>query len=128
MNPLLLTDVLLAQSTDQNGFIFKVLIILLSVFAAEKVLGSDVQTGGLLNTLLLAVILVVLNETIGRLLNFITAPFNWITFGLVSLFVNAFVIRIADGLFSKFKLKSFWTAFWMAVIISIVTVIVNKIW
>jgi len=128
MNHLLLTDVLLAESTDQNGFIFKVVIILLSVFAAEKVLGSDVQTGSLLNTLLLAVVLVILNETIGNILNFITAPFNWITFGLVSLFVNALIIRIADSLFSKFKLKSFWTAFWMAIIISVVTMIVNKIW
>jgi putative membrane protein len=128
MNHLLLTDVLFAETTDENGFLFKVLIILLSVFAAEKVMGKDVQTGGLLNTFLLAIVIVILNQTLGAVLNFVTAPFNWITLGLVSLLVNALIIRIADSLFSKFKLKSFWTAFWMAVIISIVTMIVNKIW
>lgn len=128
MNHLLLTDVLFAESPAENGFLFKVLIILLSVFAAEKVMGKDVQTGGLLNTFLLAIVIVILNQTLGAVLNFVTAPFNWITLGFVSLLVNALIIRIADSLFSKFKLKSFWTAFWMAVIISIVTMIVNKIW
>lgn len=128
MNNLLLTDVLLAEGSDTNSFFFKVFIIILSVFAAEKIMGSSVRTGGLFNTLILAIVIVILNQTLGYLLHFITAPFNWITLGFVSLLVNAFIIRIADSLFSKFKLKSFWTAFWMAVIISIVTMIVNKIW
>ncbi len=128
MNYLLLTDVLFAEGSDTNTFFFKVFIIILSVFAAEKIMGNDVQSGGLLNTLILAVVIVILNETLGYFLHFITAPFNWISFGLVSLLVNALILKIADGLFSKFKLKSFWTAFWMAVIISVVTMVVNKIW
>lgn len=128
MNNLLLTDVLLAESPEGSGFLFQVFIILLSVFAAEKVMGRDIQTGGLVNTLLLAVVIVILNQTLGSVLHFVTTPFNFITLGFVSLLVNAFIIKIADGLFAKFKLKSFWTAFWMAVIISIVTTIVNWIW
>lgn len=123
MESLFLNEV--AFAAGNGGFLSQVFVMMLGVFAAAYLLKGDVKTGGILNVFILAIVIVILNKTIGAILDFLTLPFNIITLGVVSFLVDAFIIRLAEQFLSKFKLKSFWTAVGMAVIIALVTVLVE---
>lgn len=123
METFLLTDVALAAGN--GGFFSQVFVIMLGVFAAAYILKSDVQTGSIWNVFILAIVIMILNKTIGALLHFFAYPFEVVSLGVVSFLVDALVIRLAELFLSKFRLKSFWTAVMMAVIIALVTVVVE---
>lgn len=66
-----------------------------------------------------AAILGFLNSTIGALLKFLSLPLNCLTFGLVSLVINAAMLEIAGNLNFGFQVGSFWAALVGSVFISI---------
>jgi putative membrane protein len=123
MDIFLLNDI--ALSAGNGGLFSQVFVLMLGVFAAAYFLKSDVQTGSIGNVFILALVIIILNKTLGAFLNFFAHPFNIISLGFVSFLVDALIIRLAERFLSKFRLKSFWTAVWMAVIISMVTVVVE---
>lgn len=125
MKIFLLTDVALAAGN--GGFLSQVFVMMLGVFAAAYVLKGDIKTGGIGNVFILAAVLIILNKTIGAILHTLAYPFEKISLGVVSFLVDALIIRLAEYFLSKFRLKSFWTAVFMAVIIAIVTVVVEWI-
>ena len=76
--------------------------------------------------ILLALVIGILNATIGMLLRF---PLNLLTLFflefLVKLIVTAIVIKITDKFFSGFEVKNFTTALILAVIMSIASSLLN---
>lgn len=123
MNELFLDNVMLASGN--GSFISQVFAMMLGVFAAAYFLKGQIQTGGLWNVFLLAVIIIILNKTIGAILQTLATPFNYVTFGVVSFVVDALIIQMAGWFLSKFRVKSFMTAILMAVIIAIVSAVVE---
>jgi putative membrane protein len=65
----------------------------------------------------MGILLWLVNLIIKPLLLVITLPLNIITFGLMSLFVNTWTIRIADRLAKGFSYPNFGTAFVTALIL-----------
>jgi putative membrane protein len=67
-----------------------------------------------------AIVIALLNATIGAILRF---PLNLVTLFLLSfivrLVVTAFMIMLADRIFTGFKVDSFGTAFIMAIILAL---------
>jgi putative membrane protein len=114
-----------ALAAGNGGFFTQVFVMMLGVFAAAYVLKSDVKTGSIGNVFILAIVLIILNKTIGAILHTLAYPFEVVSLGVVSFLVDALIIQLAAYFFTKFRLKSFWTAVWMAVIISLVTVVVE---
>lgn len=60
------------------------------------------------------------NLFIKPLLLLITLPLNIITFGLMGLIVNTWTLRIAAGLTKGFSFPNFWSAFFTALMLSLV--------
>lgn len=123
MQELLLNNVALASGN--GGFLSQVFVMMLGVFAAAYFLKGQVQTGGLWNVFILAVVIIILNKTIGGILDTLATPFNFVTFGLASFVVDALIIKLAEFFLSKFRVQSFITAILMSVIIALVTVAVE---
>lgn len=113
----------IALASSNGSLLSQVFVMMLGVFAAAYLLKNDVQTGSVWNVFILAVIIIILNKTIGAIIDWLATPITFLTLGLFSFVVDALVIKIADSFLSKFKVKSFGTAVFMAVIISIVTVV-----
>lgn len=114
-----------ALASGNGGFLSQVIVIMLGVFAAAYFLKGDVQTGSILNTFILSVVIVILNKTLGVILNFFATPINFISLGFFSFIIDAFIIQLASRFLSKFSIKSFGTAVLMAIIIAVVTVVVE---
>jgi putative membrane protein len=68
----------------------------------------------------------IVNAIIGTILRIITFPLTLLTLGLFSILVNAFLLQITDAITSNLTIDEFfWTAIWAAIIMSIVSVILD---
>ena len=96
-------------------------------FTAWVLNGMDI-TGGFWAYVWVALIFGIVNAIIGTILRLLTLPFNIITLGIVSLFVTAVLLSITDALTSHLTIDDFfWTAIWAALVLGIVTVILDLV-
>lgn len=83
-------------------------------------------TGGAGNYLWLALLFGVVNALIGTILRILTLPLTILTLGLFSIVVNAIVLEITDALSDSLSIDSFfWTAILAALVLSIVSVLLE---
>lgn len=111
-----------------GGFLIRMLVIAgISLFSAKFLEGVHIKD--FTTSLMLALVLSILNATIGWLLSILAVPINFITFGLFSgllaLFINAFIIQLADKLLSGFRVNNIWWALAFALILSVITGLFN---
>ncbi len=111
-----------------GGFLIRLFVIAgISLFAAKFLKGIYIKN--FTTSLVLALVLSILNATIGWLLSVLVVPINFLTFGLFSgllaLFINAIIIQFADKLLSGFSVNSIWWALAFALILSVITGLLN---
>jgi len=80
-----------------------------------------------LTALWVAVLLALINATLGWILRFVTTPLNWLTLGLVHFIINVLMILLVDKIVRGFHIRSFWWAVLFAILISIITTVLNWI-
>ncbi|MCU7549118.1 phage holin family protein [Chitinophagaceae bacterium LB-8] len=101
------------------GFILELLFNAFVLLMLSRII-SSVHVKDYGTAVGVALVIAILNATIGAILRF---PLNLFTLFLLSflirLFVTAIMIKIADAFFSGFEVKSFTTAFIMAVILAL---------
>lgn len=77
---------------------------------------------------LIAVIIIgLLNATIGLLLKIVTFPLGILTLGLFFLIINAFVLHLASGFSSGFRVVGFAAAFWGALALAVLHMIFRAV-
>jgi putative membrane protein len=113
----------LDASVNQAGlgigsWIIHILINAVVLMAAAYIL-SGVTISDFTRAIILAVILAILNSTLGAVLDFVSTPLRWLTLGLFSLVVDAVVLKIADYFMKGFSIKSFGWALILALVLAI---------
>ncbi|MEJ5311313.1 MAG: phage holin family protein [Anaerolineae bacterium] len=99
--------------------------------AAWAVAGIRVDDGGgWVVYAVMAVVLGLVNAFVRPLLKLLTCPLILLTLGLFTLVLNALTLLlsawVANNLFNVgFYIDGFWSAFWGALIVSIVSVVLN---
>lgn len=79
-------------------------------------------------TLLLVVLLLsFFNALLKPILVLFTLPFIILTFGLGLWLINALMFILVSKILDGFKVESFWSALWGALIVSIVSLFVNAV-
>ncbi len=74
---------------------------------------------GLGTALIAAVVIGLVNSTIGALLKFVTFPLTILTFGLFWLLINALMLKLASLFVPGFEVRGLWPAFWGGLILSL---------
>ncbi len=97
----------------------KILLNALALFAAAFLLRPNVQVKDFGRALILAIVLALLNGTIGAFLKFISLPLTILTLGLFSFVINALMIVVADYFMKGFQVRGFWWALVLAVLLSV---------
>jgi len=82
---------------------------------------------GFIAALIAALVIGLINATLGLFLKIITIPITIVTFGVFLLIINAFILKIASSLLNGFSVSSFWAAFFGAVVLAIINVVLNKL-
>ena len=94
------------------------LMLVPEVVSAMRV---DSYSAALLSALLLGLV----NALIRPLLILITLPITLLTLGLFALVINALLFWMVGSLVGGFHVPDFWTAFWGAVVYSVLTALVG---
>ncbi len=107
-----------------STFLRDSLILFLGVLAASYLL-DGIQYESTPTLILVAIVLALLNMIIKPILVLFTLPFVIFTLGLGVLLINAVLLYFAGALVPGFEVLSFGTAFWGALIISLISIMVN---
>lgn len=96
--------------------------ILLSAiaFVVGAKLMNSVEVKDFKSAILVAIVMALLNGTIGAVVNFLGTPINWLTLGLFGFIVSAILILIASKVLGGFHVRNFWSALVLAFIVSLV--------
>jgi putative membrane protein len=86
---------------------------------------------GYLTAIIVAVVLAIVNSTIGPFLKILTLPLNILTLGLVSLIINILMVLLVAEVVPGFAISGFWIALIFAVVLALVNMALwvwNKVW
>src|ERR1700686_311039 len=101
-------------------FVFRWMVTAFAVFVAAPIVGIDY--GGSLGCLLGASLLLgIINSFIRPVLLLLSLPLILVTLGVFILIINALMLEVVGAIVPCFEVPSFWSAFFGAIIISIVS-------
>jgi len=86
-----------------------------------------IQVRGLGTALIAAIVIGLVNATLGFILKILTFPLTLLTFGLFLLVINALMLQLASYLVPGFFVSGFWSAFFGAIVLSIVSMILHSL-
>jgi putative membrane protein len=92
---------------------------------SSLVSGFEVQ--GLGSALGAALVIGLLNATVGVVLKVITFPISILTLGIFLLVINGLMIMLASAVVRGFHVRSFGAAFWGAVVLALLGMLIRAI-
>jgi putative membrane protein len=104
--------------------IITILANAVAVWAGAQFL-RGVQVTDFPRALIIGLVIALLNASIGSFLDWISTPVRWITLGLFSLVVDAIILLIADYFLKGLKIKDFWWALALAIVVAVINSIVH---
>jgi putative membrane protein len=101
------------------------------LYAVALMLVSKVVPGfhvaGLWPALIASLVIGLLNATLGLLLKIITFPISILTLGLFLLVINGLMILLASSIVRGFHVNGFVPAFWGAVVLALLGMLIKAI-
>ena len=85
------------------------------------------HVSGLLPALIAAVVIGLLNATLGLFLKIITIPFSILTLGIFLLVINGIMILLASAIVPGFHVTGFGPAFWGAIVLALLGMLIRAV-
>src|SRR5262245_51597956 len=95
------------------------------MIVAHVIRGFDVTSFG--TALIAAIVIGLVNATVGLLLKIVTFPLTLITLGIFWFVINALMLELAATLVSGFTIEGFVPAFFGAIVLSLVNVFLKTV-
>jgi len=109
--------------------ILRILINAAALWAAVHFVSGIQFTGSTINLLCVALVFGILNAIVRPILFFFSLPLLIITLGLFTFVLNAIVLLLTSALSSRlglgFSVDGFGAAFWGAIVISVVSIVLS---
>jgi len=106
------------------GFLIRLIANALAILAAAYIV-PGIEVAGGLSLLAAALVLGLINAVVRPILLFLTLPFTLVTLGLFIFLLNAFCLWLTSWLVKGFDVHGFWAAVLGALIVSVVSWLVN---
>jgi putative membrane protein len=101
------------------------------LYAAALLLVSEIVPGfyvsGLGPALAAALVIGLLNATLGLLLKIVTFPISILTLGIFLLVINGLMILLASSVVRGFHVRGFGPAFWGAVALALLGILIRAV-
>ena len=107
-------------------FLFHALAIAVALAVAVRIV-PGLQTSSALPLIVAAIVLGLINAVIKPILVILTLPITILTLGLFYLVINSMLLALTALLVPGFTVGSFWSAFFGAVIVSIVSSLIGAL-
>jgi len=82
---------------------------------------------GLWPALIAALVIGLLNATIGLFLKIVTFPLSILTLGIFLLVINGLMIMLASSIVRGFTVRGFFPAFWGAVVLALLGMLIKAV-
>ena len=109
----------------------KRVLVIWGISAVALIIMSFLLNGVQIESLRVAIVgaafIGLLNALLWPLLSFILVPFAVITLGFAALLMNGLVVWFAAQLVDGFSIDGFWTAFWVALGMSAINIIISSL-
>jgi putative membrane protein len=99
---------------------------LTAAILATSYLLNGIHVSGFFSAFLAAAVLGILNAFFRPIAFILTLPLNILTLGFFTFVLNAAMLKLASGLISGFEVEGFWTAVGGALLISLISWILNS--
>lgn len=109
-----------------RGILIRWLILTAAILSAAYLL-NGIEIRNFLSAFLAAAVLGILNAFFRPILILLTLPLNILTLGLFTFVINAFLLKLASGVIPGFEVHGFWTALFGALIITLVSWLLNSL-
>jgi putative membrane protein len=109
-----------------NSFLGRWLLNAIPLWLATYIF-ADFKFAGLLPLVIAALLFGLVNAVIRPVILLLTLPLTILTLGIFILVVNALMLMLVAYVVPGFTLGGFWTAFWAAIFIAIVSFITNRL-
>ena len=106
-------------------FIRWILFALAIVFIAWII--PDISVENFWSALLVCVVIAIINAFIKPIIQFISIPINFLTLGLFSFVINALLFMLAGAITPGFEVEGFLSALIGSIILSLLSLGINKI-
>jgi putative membrane protein len=100
------------------------LIMALAVWLTSLIV-PGIHVSGPAAALIAAIAIGLANATIGLLLKIITFPLTIVTLGIFWLVINGIMLKLASAFVPGFYIRSFGAAFWGAIVLSLVNMLLK---
>jgi putative membrane protein len=90
-------------------------------------LNMGIHAAGFVPALIAALVIGLLNATVGLFLKIITFPLTILTLGLFLLVINGIMILLASAVVRGFTVHGFWPAFWGAVVLALLGMLIRAV-
>lgn len=107
-----------------RGVLIRWLVLTAAVLAASRLL-DGIRVDGFLPAVLAAATLGILNAFLRPLLIILTLPINILSLGLFTFIINALMLQMVSAVIPGFTVHGFWTAVLGALIIGMVSWLLN---
>jgi putative membrane protein len=97
-------------------FLLNILVWGIAIAIASYVV-PWVMVDSLWTAIVVAVVLSLVNATVGLLLRLISMPINFLTLGIVWFIITVLMIQLTDGLVTGFDVNNFWSGAIFALIL-----------
>jgi putative membrane protein len=81
------------------------------------------HVSGIFAALLAAIVIGLINATLGFFLKVVTLPLTFFTLGLFWFVINGLMLKVASLFVPGFNIHGFWPAFWGAVVLALINMI-----
>lgn len=107
-----------------KGVAIRFLVTGVAVLLAANIV-PGIHIDGVAAGLAAAIVLALLNALVRPLLYLFSVPFIVVTLGLFMILINALLLELTAWLVKGFTIDGFWPAFWGALLISLVSTVLN---
>ena len=108
------------------GLLLHWLISTASLLVVAYIL-PGIQLQGVGTAIVAAIVIGLINATLGFVLKIITFPITILTLGLFWLVINALMLQLASYIVPGFYVSGFWSAFFGAIVLSIVSMLLHSL-
>ncbi|MEP6692860.1 MAG: phage holin family protein [Gemmatimonadaceae bacterium] len=112
-------------------FYVRLLITAAALWVATQVIGGITYAGGALGLIGVALLFGIVNAVLGSVFRLFAFPFIILTLGLLALIINGVLLLITSSLAGSlgigFHVAGFGSAFWGAIVISLVTALLSRL-
>jgi putative membrane protein len=107
-------------------FFLRLLVMSIAVFLAVTVV-PGIESHSVASGIAAVLVLTLLNTLIRPLLYLLSVPLIVLSLGLFLVVINALLLQLTATLVKGFTVAGFWASFWGALVISVVSAILNGI-